>query len=360
MGFLRLFLAYVVLLSHAPEGLILKKILHPALAVQCFYAISGFYIQLLISQYQIRKNNWVFDFYKSRLLRIFPTYLICLGLTIMLNPKALSQLGSLSLSHQILFVVNNLLIFPQVFLRFFHVPYTLMGQSWTLSLEMMFYLLSPFLLTKNNRVLILTILLSICIRLTLRDYNLYTQEWFYNFFPSEIAIFTSGALAYRFYDNFLKNQSGVYEELLKGLGLVLLIYLIYFYLRGWHYVHGGHWELEGKSTCGVPWGYWYALFLTILSIPFIFKWSKNIKIDRFIGEFSYPVYLSHFMIIEFLYSKVSDGYLNITALIITLIVSYFITQYIELPLAKYRTTLRRNDNVSDAASNDMLPAGNQA
>ena len=44
MGFLRFFLAYVVLLAHCPEGL-LPKIFHSSLAVQCFFTISGFYMQ---------------------------------------------------------------------------------------------------------------------------------------------------------------------------------------------------------------------------------------------------------------------------------------------------------------------------
>ena len=83
MGVLRFYLAYVVLLSHCPQGL-LSNVFHPGLAVQCFFIISGFYMQLLVSKKYTDQNPLSFckNFYLSRVFRIFPIYLIILLITI--------------------------------------------------------------------------------------------------------------------------------------------------------------------------------------------------------------------------------------------------------------------------------------
>ena len=87
MGILRLFLAYIVILFHSPEG-ILPRISHPALAVQCFYVISGFYMQLVINKYYNANNeHWKMDFYKSRFIRIFALYYVFLSITLIFFSK---------------------------------------------------------------------------------------------------------------------------------------------------------------------------------------------------------------------------------------------------------------------------------
>lgn len=341
MGLVRLFLAYIVLLSHAPQGILLSKLLHPALAVQCFYAISGFYMQLLINQYQKNASGtpWVRDFYKSRVIRLFPVYYICLLLTVIIDPHRLHVFLEAGLGFKLGYLINNLFLFPQDFFRFFPLPCTIMGQSWTLSLEMMFYLVAPFLLVRRTRLLVLVVMLSICIRLTLRDDGLYLQQWFYCFFPSEIAIFLAGSLAYRFYDRFLAHLEQKKQGLAKLVGFLVFCHLFHVYLRGWHTIPGGEWD--GQATCGAPLKYWYVLFMTIVSLPFIFKWSKLIKIDRFIGELSYPVYLSHILFIDLLIRyQVNTGYVNVFALVLTLAFSLLLTRYIEIPLSRYRHSLR--------------------
>ncbi len=69
MGFLRLYLALCVVAGHA--GDVFPWEMHNGRqAVQIFFIISGFYIELILSgKYHTRTA-----FYKSRALRIFPPY----------------------------------------------------------------------------------------------------------------------------------------------------------------------------------------------------------------------------------------------------------------------------------------------
>src|ERR1035438_7962682 len=83
MGMMRLFLAITVLLWHCPQGFVSRPI-SSVLAVQCFYAISGFLIQLAITANYAGADGWVRRFYLSRLLRIYPLYLTFFALTVAL------------------------------------------------------------------------------------------------------------------------------------------------------------------------------------------------------------------------------------------------------------------------------------
>lgn len=340
MGILRIFLAMVVLLYHTPEGIV-PRVLHPALAVQCFYCISGFYVQLLIRQFQTIDGNWKIAFYKSRFLRIFPTYYIFLIATVLLLGSLTHHIQSDSLPTLTLFLFNNIFIFSQDLLRIFHLGgLTVSGQSWTLAIELMFYCVAPFLLTKNNRLIILIIIASIVCRLTLNSFDLNQHHWLYGFFPSEISIFLLGSLAYRFYETFLKDTDTSRIMLIKMIGLFALIYLLYFDLIGWHKINGGNWD--GPNSAGVPYKYWAVLFLTMVCLPFIFKMSKSSKIDRFIGELSYPLYMGHFFVLFLIQNRVPERFQNIVTLIITMIISLAVIFLIETPVARYRESFKKS------------------
>ena len=78
MGFLRLLLALSVLLTHDTQGAF--KLIDGDAAVQCFFAISGFYMALVLGE----RYGDVRGFYFNRALRLFPTYWAVVLLTIVL------------------------------------------------------------------------------------------------------------------------------------------------------------------------------------------------------------------------------------------------------------------------------------
>lgn len=353
MGILRLYLAYVVLLSHCPEGTILNKISHPALAVQCFYAISGFYVQLLVYQFRGKGEGWALQFYKNRILRIFPTYLILLVITTILFPGSLIYLKSFTFQKMLTFLTANLILVTQGLMRYLAIPVNVLPQAWTLSLEFMFYIISPFLLLKNNRVLLSFIILGVILRVfDCFVLKLYLHDWFYGFFPQELPIFLLGSLGFRFYNTYLRNVQKQYVIPMMMVNVLIASYLAWFTFYGWLRINVGQWD--GIATLGVPLRYWAVLFVTIGSLPFLFHLTKNSRLDRIIGEFSYPVYLSHFLFIELFQGYLNSNYLNLCVFISSMILSYVLVQLVEIPISNYRQSLKnRIDNGSNIV---MKPA----
>lgn len=72
MGFLRLLLALSVVSAHVINNPFFSLV-GGTVAVKTFFIISGFYMAMIINNY---KNN--IAFFKSRYLRLFPVYFICL------------------------------------------------------------------------------------------------------------------------------------------------------------------------------------------------------------------------------------------------------------------------------------------
>ena len=383
MGILRFFLAYVVLVSHCPPGF-LERYFHPALAVQCFFTISGFYMQLLISEKykEQRPVSFCKDFYLSRIFRIFPAYFIVLAITfIFINQGSILYYFD-SGRFELFFydVFSNIFIIGQSFLRVF--PYDdtlgqfvldisdtntragfgLLPQIWSLDLELLFYILAPFILTiKRLWIILIIIIASISLRfiLALNGINFtLSYSWFNEFFPFELATFLLGSIAYRIY-YFLKNElnkiinnkylvdiqclfnkSTSRISLMKTpipyLYLFASFYVIYYYTDVWLWVYdfGGGWD---TGLFGVPQVYWFTLLLNAIFVPILFELSKNLKFDSFIGKLSYPLYISHFTIILFLHKTgIEDQVFGIYVLVCSILVSIALVLFIENPITRYR------------------------
>lgn len=387
MGILRIFLAYIVILFHSPDGII-PKYFHPGLAVQCFFMISGFYMQLIIEKYHgLRTKHWQINFYQSRALRIFPLYFLVLLINIFVIyklrlPEHLSTFVALAdIKGATAFIFTNIFIFGQGLLRFFAydlnlhefifvgktgmitlatsgpASFHMMIPSWSIDLELMFYLLVPFLLLRSSLIIFSITFLSISLRIFLgrEGYNLYS--WSNCFFPSELAIFLLGSFSCRFYlffhsptnhkkiSKFLPLEQKNIKKLLKFLSrhktiiiyflyFISLYYLLKFYVLGWHSIGGGAWN---EGTLAVPKKYWMSLIVTALAMPFIFFFSKNIKFDQFVGSLSYPIYLLHPTVLFVLNdSPIDQKYHSSLGAIITTLISIVMVIFVESYITNYR------------------------
>lgn len=365
MGFLRLFLACIIVLWHSPIGIV-PRILHPGLAVQCFYAISGFLIQLSINRYKNETNkHWYFNFYISRFLRIFPLYWLCAVLTFIFfdtlnisgyNPKEIA-----------IFLLNNALIVGQDILRLFSYDFmeksfsllpayaenmtyiqsqqitfgnsyfTIMGQSWTLAVEIWFYFVAPFVLFRSNIILVGVITASMVGRFIFAYYG-YTHHTFLDgIILNEIGIFLCGALSARFYKHFLENHK---SDNLKKVGFFVLPIMIAYYCYIWRAFPGGAW---GQGMFNVPYKYWSVIAATILMLPWIFHSFQEIRWDRMLGDLSYPVYISHLLVMNALKEMHMPSHLIFVYALPTIIgVATVIIYTIERPIDNWRHQYIRN------------------
>jgi peptidoglycan/LPS O-acetylase OafA/YrhL len=292
VGWLRFVLAIAILFTHAGpfSGLVIGDY-GGRLAVQTFFMISGFYMGLVWNEKYSQLPMRVF--YISRALRIYPIYFIVLILTFMtavvcalrgipfpvnLSDLNLSTLVTSAFSQIVLFFVDLNLI-PS----FGSYRYLLVPPAWTLGLELLFYLLVPFILPRF-KVVFVCFILSILARFVAHFAGLSGELWSYRFFPFELALFLAGALSYRLYlslpSKILAFASHVQVQMITVF-LVFggLIYFPFLLLR------------LGEVI------YWIYYVIIFFSLIVLFLWSRNSNFDRMIGEFSFPIYISHIPII---------------------------------------------------------------
>jgi len=310
-------LAISVLASHLHGKSIFGfRLVYGSLAVQCFFMISGFYMALVLNEKYNRRSDYI-PFLMQRFLRLFPAYFCVLLLTVLLEgvlticygkPQGTLALwfehaGTFSPSTWISMILSNLFLIGQELnlfqcldptsgnLYFTDHPagkimawpsFVFVSQAWTLSLELIFYLLAPLLVRTHFGIQVLLVLASVALRLTtsaLIDPAEY--PWHMNhFFPYELAFFMAGSVGYCIYRHQKKwlNQLSGFTSWFRWVFYILILY----YSR-----------LPGSSYTRE------AILLPVLfiMIPILFNYTKNNETDRLIGELSYPFYLIHLLIL---------------------------------------------------------------
>lgn len=310
MGLIRVLLAMAVLFGHLP---ILQNvhILGAALAVQAFFIVSGFYMALVLSG---KYSGQVGLFYSNRLLRLMPTYFVMCALyavaLFVFNASATSapEVFRLAFSNPMTAIVmafENIAILGQELLFWFTLgPHgelvfnttgavpnppdlllswqaLLVPQSWSLSMELMFYALAPFLARLSWRWLAAIAAASIALRLAGYLLPVNYPIWQGRFFPTALFLFVFGMLAQRmlpFAAKLPKAAGWIVNMALLGLMIVLPAV-------------SDALHLSSEITR------WIMYVLIALAIPFVFNAFKNLAWDRWIGDLSYPLYLVHLLVI---------------------------------------------------------------
>ncbi|MEZ0542774.1 acyltransferase family protein [Fibrella arboris] len=354
MGLLRFLLAAMVVFVHAGQ-LPGFPTIGGSLAVQTFYIISGFYMALILNEKYVSQPHAYRLFLTNRILRLLPVYYVVISLTLLMGIalgvttghreleffRALrDNYDQLSVPTIALLAFTNLTLIGQDWLSFLTIdPATgtlaftdnfnqspvnlnsllLLQPTWTVSLELTFYLIAPFLVRRRSWVLVLVMVLSVAIRLALRHFaHLDSMAWSYRFFPSELLYFVAGALAYRGYRT-LKNQQLPSWLCPLAVGLTL-VYTCFFGL-----IH------QQLTQLGVPGSFSSGSYRVVVAVclPFIFLYTKHSRIDAKIGELSYPLYIVHFLVVESLMSwQIGGAYVNLYALVLSIGVAYTLNRLV--------------------------------
>ena len=313
--------------------------------------LSGFYMALVLDRAYSSDAAGVRSFYVSRYVRLAPTYWVILFTTLagaiaihrtfyLPWQDLIRLLHALTTPSRIVLGLTNLLLLGQDAVTFLAInPVTgrlywtahfaaearpayqllLVPQAWSLGLELLFYLVAPFLLRRRTRVLWGVFVLSAALRAVLLASGLTEDPWTYRFFPTEVGVFVAGALAYRAYDRgrCARSAPGQFAIFAGVLALLLLYAFIPF--------------PDAARRLGT-------VAVLAACLPSIFALTRASRWDTLIGRLSYPVYLSHLMLIGV--ARLAGAWSRPVLLLLTILVSLVLVRFVEDPVDRWRARLK--------------------
>lgn len=352
MGHLRFLLAVAVVRAHT-AGFPDVKFISGQLAVQLFYVISGFLITVVLTAKYPPTWCGTRRFYASRWLRIWVPYL-AVGTITILAMKIIPLLGGHALGGSSLFSLKALrnlepsvaaaALFANVFIfgqdiglwlaheagrglywtsKFMAEPmpfatFYVMDQSWTLGIELTFYVIAPFVVRRSWGVIAFILALSMAARLAATASGLGHDPWSYRFFPFELALFMTGCLAAKLY----LALRGFKAPWMAVAGSVPILAVV-----AWPYL-----PIPLPSAL---------LFLSVsLFLPFLFAWTARNPWDSFVGSLSYPLYLVHVPVILVIRSHPvpSEWFGTVFPIVLSLslLAALAVVRWVENPVDRYR------------------------
>ncbi|MFO0941619.1 MAG: acyltransferase [Pirellulales bacterium] len=353
MGILRFFLAVSVVAHHSGDILCLKW-MPGNFAVEIFFIISGFYMALVLSEKYSGKGRFV-SFYKNRFLRLYPTFLVITLATwawfffvwwwlkrIPTNGWV-EQYGLMGTAPKVLLVLSNWLMIGNDARCLFHFSHDgqfkifhaygttvasdgatwcgdfgTIGQAWSIGLEIWFYLLAPILSKQRTRVLVSIAVCSVVLKISMETNGFLS----YFFFPAQLYYFIAGMITQRLGTR-LKNESTT-----KRVG-VLLCLIFALVTVGFQIIPISWWTWARLVICGA----------ICISLPYIFCAFSSSRFDRWIGNLSYPIYMTHMLVISILTPVMGVWYSPNWALVCSFAGAMLIYYTIEKPIDHLRQSL---------------------
>lgn len=298
-----------------------------------FFILSGFSIA-----YSLQKKTNVIQFYRRRLIRLYPPYIfalawaaLCFYIVKIISPQL--TVNKISIYD----MASVFSTFKSTFLNMVYIPNgAFIPQFWSLRYEVVFYLLVPFLIL-NKRLYYFSSILIYAISIFinwqgLTGSNIIMQYIFhYNIF------FAMGVWLFH---NFNKVESKVafkknYIFYFSSIILILAMIVTKFKLA----------EYDRISL------FLASLFSVILIVNFINKGITN-KVLFFLGNMSYTIYITHFASIYLfkavlikmgiVSNTITAWYIWPIGVCISLFVSYLFFQMAENPSKKILNKIRNS------------------
>ncbi|MEI6819385.1 MAG: acyltransferase [Verrucomicrobiota bacterium] len=349
-------------------------------AVQTFMILSGYVIALVIS----RRPEPYRHFITRRFFRIYPAFFLasCAGIALhgvygalihqpwssFFSPDTLHYVTSNWLAYNanipgyaaaVLTMTNG--VIPDNLMP--HVAVAFIGVVWSLSLEFQFYLISPLLCKRMmpSRSGLLQFLGLLILFVTLRQplFGFINNAGFplsnyIAFLPNSIEFFVVGILSFHLHQWCLHNQQALRSLLGENRVSLLLVTLILFLL-----VTGNQNRLLLKGNLLEITGHWTGFLIWLLMLAWLVDgdlgtrgrlhrvgdFLLNSKLPIFLGSISYSIYLWHVPVILSVqwglnrFHLISSWqycllYTTLTAIPLTLLISWISYRWIELPFIK--------------------------
>jgi len=277
-GILRTLLAINVVLLHIFNVPTLGNY-----SVSFFFILSGFLMTFIVHNTYGYSVNGFKIFWINRFLRLFPIYYFIMLITIVfviVLPSVTSRHNSIFLpSNFIEWIANITMLYPEIVPHRFNPK--LVPTSWALTNELIFYFLISFGISKTFKRTLLWFLLSVAYFIgTYFFYNIATYRYSAVFASS--LPFAIGALLF-----WVVKWYPLKKVKLKYIILLYILFLLNAYYKL-------NYSLLFKEI-----SIYLNIILATIIIYFSFfaqSSSKLKSIDNYIGMYSYPIYLGHYLV----------------------------------------------------------------
>jgi peptidoglycan/LPS O-acetylase OafA/YrhL len=269
------------------------------MAVRSFFLLSGFYMAMILSG---KYAGNISGFYRARALRLLPLYWIVVVLTLCLYWTLTTEAGSGFMLNVRAARPTELVVAAFSNMSFIGLDVgrvlcqlelpgcralaglTVVAQAWTLGLEVVFYLIAPALIVLRFRALAGLAALSVAIEAVfvwqgVKPFSALGRQCF----PRELVYFILGVGAFHMYKRIR------FQTLWARYCVVSLLVVIAMVIGYEHLFIANYRDNQAVMNFAIDLAFY--LSLTLL-VPFLFHATRDSEIDRFLGELSYPIYIT--------------------------------------------------------------------
>ncbi len=334
-GTYRTFLALMVVALHLGG---VPKI--GAYAVFGFYCLSGYLMTLIMQTTYGYSVSGIGKYAANRFLRIYPIYWMSLLLSIVL----ILYLGNeyTSTYHRSIYFPGNLSELLKNLLLFF--PFResprLTPPAWALTVEIFFYIIIGLGASKSKSITLIWFMLSAAYHLFAVILQFGWEYRYFTIFAASLP-FSTGAIIFHYKEEITQLVGRVNGKAHRNLPYIFLLLILFNWYLGHLLGHSeGVFFYSNFMLCSAM----VAILLSRKSLPFITR-----KFDKWLGDFSYPIYLIHYqvgIIVIVLFSALGveiqrpDLTLLFVSIPLIFILSWLITVAIERPIEIIRTKVK--------------------
>jgi peptidoglycan/LPS O-acetylase OafA/YrhL len=158
-------------------------------------------------------------------------------------------------------------------------------QAWSLAIELAFYAVAPFIVVLGTRAVIAVLIPAAIIKATIVFLGLHGTVWGRMFMPAEMTYFMLGMLAYAFYR---RKVAGM-----PNLRAVYILPVVIALVVAYEHIFIALYQNDSVRLEAFVDPMFFGIFVFL--IPPLFHATRNAAWDNWIGELSYPIYITHLL-----------------------------------------------------------------
>lgn len=277
LGYVRLILSLLVLLSHA--GVRLYGTNPGVVAVIIFYMLAGMVVTHLWQDVLPQGKGKLMHFYKDRCLRIFPLYLFVMVLVLLF----LLLTSYAKPLYAFFTLLNNVLIIPLNYYMYIDSAvltdpvWCLIPPAWSLGAELQAYILLPLTLV-FWRVRVMLFIASFSVYMAANMAYLNTDYYGYRLLAGVFFIFLIGSLIHE-----AKTSKTKFVMLVMVYLLIGGSYILFAYFNAFTYGY------TKETMLGLLIGMPLIMLCTAIKV--------KIPLNKLAGSVSYAIFIMHFLVI---------------------------------------------------------------